>query len=66
MDKKSESGMDSHMRKTLEYAEAKNLLKTKEFLRGEIRILDEGLQLLRRVSPSAVALAKQDLNDIAS
>jgi hypothetical protein len=48
-------------RDTLEYAEAKNLLQTREYYRRRVELVDEDLRLLRKLCPDAVALAKQDM-----
>ena len=48
-------------RDTLEYAEAKDLLQTRRYYRRRVELVDEGLRLLRKLCPDAVALAKQDL-----
>jgi hypothetical protein len=50
-----------HVRDTLEYAEAIRLLSERHVVEEHLGRIDEEIRLVRRISPSAVELARRDV-----
>lgn len=50
-----------HMRDTLEYAEAIRLFSEKRVVEEHLGRIDEEIRLVRRISSSAVELARRDV-----